>query len=109
MSIRQATEPVPLREAVAELLGRSDELDRAYQIGLAWWRWGYRLGLVVGIDRGRRQAEAEQAASWREVAAPIARSSGEVQQRRWTIRGEARTRETFGKPADGDYPGKGAA
>jgi hypothetical protein len=49
-------------------------------------------------------------ASWGEVAPSITRGGrvGELQQERWAVRGEPRSRETFGLPAHGDFPGKGA-
>jgi hypothetical protein len=99
-------EPVPLHRAFADLLAVSDERDIWLLRLRASWQAAYALGWQHGHAAGRREAEAEQAASWREVAVPIARG-GEVQRRRWAVRAEARTRETFGQPAPGDYPGRG--
>jgi hypothetical protein len=75
----------------------------------AAWRQAYRAGFAQGRAAGRAEAEAEQAASWREVAGFFARNDGELERRRWAVRGEPRTRAEFSQPAPGDYPGKRAA
>jgi hypothetical protein len=37
------------------------------------------------------------------------RGLAEIEARRWTVRGEPRTRATFGQPHKDDYPGREAA
>jgi hypothetical protein len=75
---------------------------------LAWWREGFRLGYLAGVDHGRRQAEAEQARSWYAIAHPVAVGGiphAELERRRWGPGG----REHFGEPRPGDYRGKDGA
>lgn len=50
MSIRQDREPVPLREAIAELLELSGERDRYLARILAAWREGYAAGELAHAD-----------------------------------------------------------
>jgi len=49
------------------------------------------------------------AAHWHAVAEPVARggpSYAEVERRRWQVRGEERTRQTFGQPHPADFLGR---
>jgi hypothetical protein len=57
-------------------------------------------------ERGRRDAETENAEAWRRIAAPVARgrSFAELEERRWGPGG----REHFADPRPGDFPGRGA-
>jgi hypothetical protein len=97
---------VPLAAAVGELLELSGERD-------SWMRWllssgrdSYRRGLADGIDLGRRLEAAERDRAWNEIARPVAHggpSRAELERKRWTVRGEPRTRETFGLPHPDDY------
>ena len=46
------------------------------------------------------------------IARPVARGGpayAEIERKRWTVRGEQRTRETFGQPHPGDYLGRDGA
>jgi hypothetical protein len=56
--------------------------------------------------RGRRDAEAEQAAAWRRITAPVVHGTpaAELEERRWGPGGRAH----FADPRPGDYPGRGA-
>ena len=56
-----------------------------------------------------RQAADELAEAWNRIARPISRINPEFLRRRWSVRGELRTREQFGQPAPGDFKGRGAA
>jgi hypothetical protein len=109
-SVRQHTEPVALHEAVAGLLALSDERDGWLLRLRASWRAAYRLGFELGHAAGYRQAERDMTRSWREVATPVAHASGgELQRRRWAVRGQTRARETFAQPHPDDYPGQDGA
>ena len=57
---------------VAGLLAHSDLLDTTLRLKLATWHDGYQLGHDHGRTIGRVEAEADMAASWRELAGPIA-------------------------------------
>jgi hypothetical protein len=106
--LRQATDPVPLSDAVAELLSESDRRDLELQARIAWAAAEHERGRELGIEEGRRQALAEESAQRREAAGLVqAATSGptqaELQRRRWMLRGEERTRETFADPHPDDY------
>lgn len=96
-------------QAVAELLDRSNERDLyTTRIGRAY-REGWAAGRAAGYAAGRQAEAAERDREWNRIARPIARSStsaAELEAKRWTVRGERRTRETFGQPHPGDYPGQ---
>jgi hypothetical protein len=111
-SVRQAAESAPLRQAVAELVTLSDERDVWLRRVIDADASGYARGLAEGVALGRAIEAAESAAAWQRIARPIARSSGshaDLERRRWRLRGEDRTRATFGKPHPDDFKGTGAA
>jgi hypothetical protein len=92
----------------AGLLAWSDERDLYRRLMLDRWRQGYRLGREDGWRAGYEAACRDQAASWRAVAGPVARSGpsfAELERRRWGPGGRAH----FGDPRPGDYPGREAA
>jgi hypothetical protein len=91
----------------AGVLALSDERDLWRALMDDHWREGYRLGWEHGWRAGHQAADAEQAASWREVAGPIARGglAADLQQRRWGPGG----REHFGDPRPGDFAGRDGA
>jgi hypothetical protein len=96
--------PVQAAEARAALLAlvpdHAAELGRLRQECRDAARVAYQRGYRAGYERGARVAEAE----WPSVVAPLAGlSHAELERRRWTVRGEQRTRETFGSPHPGDY------
>jgi hypothetical protein len=94
--------------AAESVLEQSTERDRQLALRLAAYRQGFRHGWDVGVDRGRRQAEREQAASWYAATHPIAIggiSHAELERRRWGPGG----REHFADPRPGDYPGQDGA
>ena len=65
----------------------------------------YRLQLAREMyQAGRRQAEAEQAEAWHQLAAPVAHgiTHAELEERRWGPGG----REHFADPRPGDFPGR---
>jgi hypothetical protein len=66
------SEAVPLAQAVADLIERSDErqlyLDRILAAGLR----GYHRGHADGYLAGYEAAEADMAAAWHDVAYPVA-------------------------------------
>jgi flagellar biosynthesis/type III secretory pathway protein FliH len=100
-------EPVPFREAVAELLSWSDALDRSLRLRLAAYRQGHEDGRQLGYDEGYTAAVAESERAWYALAHPVATGIGhdELERRRWGPGGRSR----FGDPQAGDYPGNGAA
>ena len=101
---------MPLVGVLGELLALSDERDSWMRQLLAAERDSYRRGLADGIVLGRRLEAAERDRAWNDIARPIARIDPAFMSRRWTVRGEPRTRETFGQPHAGDFKGrKGAA
>jgi len=102
---------VTVRALVAALIGESD--DRAAQLAAQAraWREGYEQGFLAGVEVGRGAALEEEAAQRREAAglvreATTGPSRAAILRQRWTLRGEQRTRETFGRPHPGDYPGR---
>ena len=79
---------------------------------LAAGRDSYRRGLADGIILGRRLEGAERDAAWNAIARPVARGGlayAELERKRWAVRGEPRTRETFGLPHPDDFTGRGVA
>ena len=80
------------------------EAETAYRSQLA--REMYQAGQRAGFQAGYRQAEADEAARWAEIARPVARgiSHAELEQRRWGPGGRAR----FADPRPGDFPRRGA-
>ena len=80
------------------------EAETAYRHRLA--REMYQAGQRVGFQAGYRQANADEAARWAEVARPVARgiSHAELEARRWGPGGRAH----FVDPRPGDFPGRGA-
>ena len=64
----------------------------------------YRLQLAREMyQRGRHDAEAEQAEAWHRLAAPVAHgiAYAELEERRWGPGGRAH----FADPRPGDFPG----
>ena len=86
--------------AAAELT----EAETAYRNQLA--RQMYQAGQRAGFQAGYRQANADEAARWAEVARPVAHSisQAELEERRWGSGGRAH----FADPRPGDFPGRGA-
>jgi hypothetical protein len=108
--IRQAPGPVPLRQAVAELIADSDERDQWMKRLHAEYRAGFSIGYELGVEEGRRQTLAEEGA-WRRGTAALTRDAmagppfADLEFLRWGPDG----RERFADPRPGDYPGRGAA
>lgn len=95
---------MPLHTALAELLERSDERDAWLARVIEAEESGYARGLADGVTLGRQLEAAERDEQWNRAAAPIARGGPAVADR-WKLRGEPRTRQTFGRPHPADYPG----
>lgn len=67
--------------------------------------------LHAAYAAGREDESADRDARWNEIARPVARGGpahAELERRRWTVRGEQRTQETFGQPHPDDYMGQDA-
>lgn len=95
------------RADVRRVLAMSDSIDLQLRLRLAAWSEGWRSGHAAGYLDGRRDAHRELA-DWHAIADPAATggpSHAELERRRWRLRGEQRTCETFGEPHPGDYPG----
>lgn len=106
-------EPAPLAEVLSGLLEYSDLLDGQLRMRLAAFRDGYRRGRETGYAKGRRDEAAETDRAWNRIARDVARARdlphADLERKRWTVRGEPGTRETFSKPRRGDYTGNGTA
>jgi hypothetical protein len=90
----------------AELLAVVDhgaEIRYRHQLAREAYQAGVEAGLarVVGADE-----EAWRVAAGRVRVMAASPPWAEVEARRWSVRGEQRTRETFGRPHRGDYPGR---
>jgi hypothetical protein len=97
---------------MADLLITSAERDRWRQRIEAAEKGAYLLGRADGYDRGYAARAAELERDWQEIARPIARggpSYSELERRRWMLRGEQRTRGTFGQPHPDDFLPSGDA
>ena len=97
---------MPLSETFGELLALSDERDSWMRRLLTAERDSYRRGLADGIVLGRRLEGLERDRAWAEIARPVARIDPAFMSRRWTVRGEPRTREAFGRTHPGDFKGR---
>ena len=80
------------------------EAETRYRDQLA--REMYQAGHADGYRAGYRQADADQAARWNQVAraAIDGPTYAELEERRWGPGG----REAFAEPRPGDFPGRGA-
>ena len=103
---RVPAEPVPLSAVLGGLLELSDERDSWIRQLIAAGQDGYVRGLADGVALGRRIEAAERDQAWNEIARPISRIDPAFMSRRWAVRGEPRTRETFSRAAPGDFRGK---
>lgn len=95
--------------AVAELLATMPdpraELELRRQLAREAYERGRADGWREGYERGARLLEAE----WPSVVAPVTADRPDyagLERLRWMLRGEQRTRETFGRPHPGDFPGR---
>ena len=80
------------------------EAETAYRHRLA--REMYQAGQRAGFDVGYRQARADMAARWAQIARPVTHgiSFAELEERRWGPSGRAH----FADPRPGDFPGRAA-
>jgi hypothetical protein len=74
------------------------EAETAYRLQLA--REMYQAGHRDGYDAGRRDAEADMAARWNQIARPVTRglSYAELEHRRWGPGGRVPRPEPDGHP-----------
>lgn len=103
-------EPVPAltaAEVVAALIGESDDRARQLARQLAAWREGYERGFTAGVDVGRVAEAHERDQAHARLARHVIHGEplDETEHRRWRLRGETRTRQTFGRPHPADYRG----
>jgi hypothetical protein len=102
-------EPAPLGEVIGGLLEHSDSMDGQLRLRLAAYREGWQSGHEAGFAEGRQDMADELAAAWNRIAGPISRIDPQFMRKRWSVRGELRTREQFGQQSPGDFKGRGAA
>jgi hypothetical protein len=89
----------------ADIAAASDERDAAQRRLLDAERASYTAGFAAGYEAAQRDADR----AWSETPPLVLRddiSHAELEARRWTVRGERRTRETFGQPHTGDFSGR---
>jgi len=96
-------DPVPLADAIAELIELSDERDLWIRWLLDAQRQAYAAGHADGFTEGWQECEWDRQLAWHELASEVARG-GEVEHKRWGPGGRAR----FGEPRPGDYGGSAA-
>jgi hypothetical protein len=94
--------------AVAELLDISDERDRHLARRHQAWREGWRLGCAAGYEAGYLQCASDVKRAEHAIYDHLAKA-GDLERARWTLRGQARTRKTFGRPHKDDFTGRGDA
>jgi hypothetical protein len=104
------TDDFAVQQAVRELLRWSDAQDAALKARLAAEAAAQRRGYAAGHEAGRREALEALAEEKRQLAAELAGLPtrppfAELERRRWSVRGESRTRLAFGDPHPGDYLG----
>jgi hypothetical protein len=106
MSVQR--EPVPLAQAVAELVERSDLLDLSLKLRLRAWRDGYREGARGQYEAGYAAAIADVKGAQHALYNHLRRVR-ELEDGRWIVRGQQRTRKTFGHPHPNDFTGQDGA
>lgn len=85
----------------------SDERDAALAARAAARAEGYRAGLAAAesaYEAGYAACAADVKAAQHAIYRPLA-AAAEAERGRWRVRGEARTRATFGAPHPADYRG----
>lgn len=90
-----------------ELLTYSDARDRESARVLAAEARGYARGAAEGYALGIADRLEQASADQREIAVIVRHladrpDAAELERRRWSVRGEPRTRETFAAPHPGD-------
>lgn len=105
---RQPGDPVPLADAIGDLFSVSGERDRSLRRWLDAWRDGWEAGRAAGWADGYLQCASDVKAAEHGIADHLARAA-EIERGRWRLRGQARSRRTFGQPHPGDYPGRDGA
>ncbi len=105
---------IPAGAAIAEFLSESDRRDHELEWRKQAWSEGWAAGHEVGYEAGCRDALAQEAAQRREAAGLIALATAgpshdELERKRWILRGQQRTRATFGLPHPDDFAGRDPA
>jgi hypothetical protein len=114
------TPALEMRRLRAELAAMHRELTQLRAVAFAadptatpeYWRAlfadAHRADLEDAYQRGREDMAREYERDWAVIARPVARGGpafAELELRRWGVRGEQRTRQTFGQPHAADYMG----
>jgi hypothetical protein len=87
------------------MLDLSDERDLWQQWLFDAQRAAYRAGYADGCADAQREADR----AWSQRLPLTVRDGpdhAEIEAARWEVRGERRTRETFGYPHPADFPGR---
>jgi hypothetical protein len=92
----------------ADLLALSDERDTHLMLRDRAYREGYAEGARGQWSAGYAAAMTDMKRVQLDLVATLD-LAGDLARRRWVVRGEQRTRETYGQPHPDDYMGRGAA
>jgi hypothetical protein len=99
----RAVRAIDQRDRLAALLAEHLAADVLDQLEAQWAAYA-----AQSYEAGRSDAAAEFAALW-PAYPPLRPADGlelaELEARRWTVRGEIRTRSTFADPHIADHPG----
>jgi hypothetical protein len=95
-------------DPVAEAIAEADQIENETRYRLQLAREMYELGRRAGVDQGRRSAEADEAASWRQLHNELrgtltSPTHAALEERRWGPGGCAH----FADPRPGDFSGRG--
>lgn len=91
---------------MAAALARAIDPDAEIRYWLARCREAYQAGVEAGLAiRIDADEEAWRVAAGRVRVVRTSPTHAETEARRWTVRGEQRTRETYGRPHPDDYTG----
>ena len=107
--VRSAAEQTDISTVTrqADFLARSDERDMWLRRLDDTWRDGW-AACAAALSNQYERGFADGVMAHKHAQHDAARLT-ETEARRWTLRGEPRTRETFGLPHPDDFPGRGRA
>jgi hypothetical protein len=106
VTVNYRAETYRLTSMVRALVNVLPDFDAEVKLRQQLGREAYQRGYEDGFQDGYERAHADMAKAWAEVARPVSKGAltyQELEARRWTLRGEQRTRETFGDPHPDDY------
>ena len=91
----------------ADLLALSDERDAQLGLRKRAYRDGYTEGARGQWSAGYAAAMTDMKRVQLGLVAALDRL-GDLERKRWVVRGEVRSRETFGRPHPDDFQGRGS-